>query len=117
MKIYLQSTQISDSISGRYENNNRGIAMTSIQPLADYVVVAAKEKLTKTASGLYLPDSSSQESASVQVLAVGPEVKTVKTSDRVVYKNEHEAVKIATDGDDYYLIKLENIIAKVEEHN
>lgn len=84
-----------------------------ITPLADYLVVKTKEKVTKTASGLYLPDNASQESSSVEVVAIGKEVTTVKVGDKIIYKNEYDAVKVTIVDKDYYLVKLENVIAKV----
>jgi len=58
-----------------------------IQPLADYVVAKGEEAETKTASGLYLPDKAQEKPKVAKVLAVGKEVKRVKTGDRIIYKS------------------------------
>ena len=52
-----------------------------ITPLADRVVAVREAAETKTASGLYLPDSSKEKPAFAVVEAVGPDVKTLKKGD------------------------------------
>jgi chaperonin GroES len=84
-----------------------------IIPLADYVVAKPKEKQTKTASGLYLPDAAVKELTLATVEAVGEDVKTLKAGDHIVYTKEYEATKITIKEVEYLLIKLENVIAKV----
>ena len=86
-----------------------------IVPLADYIVAKPKEKQTKTASGLYLPDAAVKELTLATVEAVGEDIKTLKVGDHIVYTKEYEAVKIAVKEVDYLLIKLENVIAKIKE--
>lgn len=83
-----------------------------ITPLADYVVVKQQEAQTKTASGLFLPDSAGEKPKIAEVLAVGPSVQDVKAGDRVVYGGySNTEIKVA--GVEYILIKNENIYAKV----
>lgn len=86
-----------------------------ITPLADYVVAKAKEKQTKTASGLYLPEAAVKELTMAEVMGVGEDVKNVRSGDKIVYKNEYEAIKVAVKDIEYLLIKSENIVAKVKE--
>jgi chaperonin GroES len=43
-----------------------------IKPLSDRVVVRREKKLQKTASGLFLPESSQEKSKIGQVLSIGP---------------------------------------------
>jgi chaperonin GroES len=84
-----------------------------IQPLADYLVVQQEEAETKTASGLYLPGGAQEKPKVAKVLAVGKDVKDVKTGDRVIYGGySNETVKI--DSQEYILVKLENIYATVK---
>ena len=42
-----------------------------IKPLADYVVAEAEAAQTKTASGLYLPDSAAEKPKIAKIVAVG----------------------------------------------
>lgn len=84
-----------------------------IQPLADYVVAQQEEAETKTASGLYIPGGAQEKPKVAKVLAVGKDVKDVKVGDRIIYGGySNETIKHA--GDEYMLIKLENIYATVK---
>ena len=59
----------------------------ALTPLADRVIATREEAATRTASGLYLPDSAKEKAIVAVIEVVGPEVKSLKAGDRVVYKN------------------------------
>ena len=84
-----------------------------VQPLADYVVLKQEAPQTKTASGLLLPDSAGEKPKIAEILAVGPEVKDVKVGDRVVFGG-YSNTDIKIDGEEYMLVKSENIYAKIQ---
>jgi chaperonin GroES len=84
-----------------------------IQPLADYVVAKAEEPMSKTASGLYLPDNAKEKPKVAKVLAVGKEAKQVKTGDRIIYKS-YSTTEIKLGNDEYILVKEEDILATVK---
>ncbi len=84
-----------------------------IQPLADYVVAEAEAAATKTASGLYLPDKAAEKPKIAKVLAVGKQVKDVKTGDRIVYGG-YSNTEIKVGDTEYLLVKEENIYATVK---
>jgi chaperonin GroES len=84
-----------------------------IQPLADYVVAQAEEAQSKTASGLYIPEKSQEKPKISKVVAVGKEVKEVKVGDRIIYGG-YSNTDVKHDGQDYMLIKEENIYAVVK---
>jgi chaperonin GroES len=83
-----------------------------IKPLADRVVAVKEEAKTKTASGLYLPDNAKEKSVVAEIKAVGPDVKTVKIGEKIIYK-EYSANEFKIDGTEYLLIKEEDILATV----
>lgn len=85
----------------------------NIKPLADYVVVQQEVAETKTASGLYLPTQAQEKPKVAKVLAVGKDVKEVKIGDRVVFGG-YSNTEVKHDGQDYILIKEENIFATVK---
>lgn len=85
----------------------------NINPLADYVVAQSEEAEAKTASGLYLPPSSQEKPKTAKVAAVGPEVKRVKTGDRIIYKS-YSTTEVKVGKDDYILVKEEDILATVK---
>lgn len=81
-----------------------------IKPLADRIVAVKEQAQTKTAAGLYLPDSAKEKSAVAKVVATGGEVKDIKVNDRIVYK-EYSVTEIKIDGIEYMLVKEEDVLA------
>ncbi len=88
------------------------MAKTSLQPLADWVVAQQEEAVTKTASGLYLPDKAAEKPKIAKVLKVGKKVKDVKPGERIVYKS-YSTTELKVDGTEYILVKEEDILATV----
>ncbi len=84
-----------------------------VKPLAEYVVVVAEEAPTKTSSGLYLPPSASEKPRVAKIVAIGTQVKDVKVGDRVLYKNEYEAVTVKLDGESFTVVNSQNLIAVI----
>ena len=85
---------------------------TPIQPLADRVVAVREVAATKTASGLYLPDNAKEKPVLANVVAVGPDVKSLKINDRIVYK-EYSTTELKIDGTEYLIVKEEDVLATV----
>ena len=83
---------------------------TPIKPLADRVVAVREIAQTKTASGIYLPDNAKEKPVVAVVEAVGPDVNTVKKSDKILYK-EYSTTEIKIDGTEYLIVKEEDILA------
>lgn len=85
---------------------------TPIKPLADRVVAVREQAQTKTASGLYLPDNAKEKPVVATVSAVGPDVKSVKSGDKILYK-EYSTTEIKIDGTEYLIVKEEDILATI----
>jgi chaperonin GroES len=85
---------------------------SAIKPLADYVVAQAEEAETKTASGLYIPESAQEKPKTVTVVAVGKDVKLVKVGDRIIHKS-FTTTEVKVGNDEYILVKEEDVIATV----
>lgn len=85
-----------------------------IQPLGEYVVVQPEQAQTKTASGLYLPDSAKEKPKTSVVVAIGSNVKDVKVGDRILFKNDYESTQVKLDKDEYTILYHKNIIAIVK---
>lgn len=85
-----------------------------IKPLADRVVILPKEAETKTASGLYIPDTAKEKPQQGTVVAVGPgkkdEPMEVKTGDVVLY-GKYAGTEVNIDGKDYLIMKQADILA------
>lgn len=85
---------------------------TPIKPLADRVVATREAVQTKTASGIFLPDSSKEKPVIAIVLAVGPDVKSLAVGDKIVYK-EYSTTELKVDGTEYLIVKEEDVLATV----
>lgn len=86
---------------------------TPIKPLADRVVAVREQAEAKTASGLYLPDSSKEKPVLAEVKAVGSDVKQVKVGDKIVYK-EYSTTELKINDVEYLIVKEEDILATVK---
>lgn len=84
-----------------------------IQPLADYVVAKTEEATSKTAGGIYIPETSAEKPKSAKVLAVGDETKGIKVGDRIIYK-DYSSTEVKIGSDTYVLVKTEDILAKLK---
>lgn len=94
------------------------MAKVSIRPLGDWVLVEPKKAEKQTATGLYIPDSASQERAKQgAVVAVGTGEKVlVKKGETVLYKGYYSDDDYIKEGKkEYLLVKAEDVIAVVEE--
>lgn len=85
---------------------------TPIKPLADRVVAVREEAATKTASGIYLPDNAKEKPVFAKVEAIGPDVKTLKVGDKIIYK-EYSTTELKVDGVEYLVVKEEDVLATI----
>jgi chaperonin GroES len=85
---------------------------TPIKPLADRVVAVREEVQTKTASGLYLPDNAKEKPVVARVVAIGPDVKSLKIGDKIVYK-EYSTTDLKINDKEYLIVKEEDVLATV----
>ena len=85
-----------------------------IKPLADRVLIQPKEAETKTASGLYIPDTAKEKPSEGKVLAVGPgkkdEPMEVKVGDEVIY-GKYSGTEVTVDDVKYLIVKQSVILA------
>ncbi len=85
-----------------------------IQPLSDRVLVEPQEAETKTASGIYIPDSAKEKPQQGKVVAVGKGKKdhdmTVKVGDTVLY-GKYSGSELKYEGKDYLIMREDDILA------
>ena len=85
-----------------------------IRPLADRVVIEPKEAETKTASGLYIPDTAKEKPQQGVVVAAGPgkkdEPMEVKVGDQVLY-GKYSGTEVTVDGNKYLIVRQSDILA------
>ena len=88
-----------------------------IKPLADRVLVQAQEAETKTASGLYIPDSAKEKPQQGVISAVGSgkkdEPMELKAGDKVMY-GKYSGTEVSYDGKDYLIMRQSDVIAVIE---
>lgn len=81
-----------------------------IKPLADRVVAVREEAQAKTASGIYLPDTAKEKPVIASVKAIGPDVKSLKIGDKIIYR-EYSTTDLKIEGTEYLIIKEEDVLA------
>ncbi|MBR5175444.1 MAG: co-chaperone GroES [Bacteroidales bacterium] len=85
-----------------------------IKPLADRVLIEPKEAETKTASGIYIPDTAKEKPQQGKVIAVGPgkkdEPMEVKVGDEVLY-GKYAGTEVTVEEKKYLIVKQSDILA------
>ena len=87
-----------------------------IRPLADRVVIEPKEAETKTAAGLYIPDTAKEKPQQGTVVAAGPgkkdEEMEIKVGDVVLY-GKYSGTEVTVDDKKYLIMKESDILAMI----
>jgi chaperonin GroES len=96
---------------------------TAIRPLNDKVLLERDEAETKTASGIFLPESSKEKPMTATVVAVGPgKVNTengtrtpigLKAGEKVII-SKWAGSEIKLDDQDYLLVDASEILAVID---
>ncbi|MEN8252723.1 MAG: co-chaperone GroES [Patescibacteria group bacterium] len=88
---------------------------TKITPLGDNVLIKPVMPETKTASGIYIPETATEEKSSQgEVIAIGENEKIAVKKGQVVMFKKYGGEELKIDGDDHVMVKNEEIIAIVE---
>lgn len=88
------------------------------RPTAGYLLIEPLEKETKTTSGIYLPDNSTEKPQTGKVIATGNKVymdnheveSPAKVGDIILYK-KWGANEVKIDGKDYLFVKFDDVLA------
>ena len=91
-------------------------------PLGDKIVLRQLEAEETTKSGIVLPGQAKEKQQAAEVIAVGPGgnidgkevVLHVKTGDKVIY-SKYAGTDVELDGEEYIIVKQNDILAIVEE--
>jgi chaperonin GroES len=86
-----------------------------VRPLADRVLVKPEKSETKTAGGIIIPDTAQEKTQIGSVAAVGDDKEKikVKVGDKIMH-DKYAGSSIKIDGEDYLIVKSEDIIAVIE---
>jgi len=92
----------------------KGAFSSKIKPLADRVVVQPQEAETKTASGLYIPDTAKEKPQRGKIVAAGSgkkdEPMELKEGDMVLY-GKYAGTEINIDGEEYLIMRQSDVLA------
>ncbi|MEX1366545.1 MAG: co-chaperone GroES [Nannocystaceae bacterium] len=93
-----------------------------IRPLHDRVVVTRVAEATKTAGGLFIPDSAKEKPARGKVVAVGEGKRDadgkrialdVKKGDEILF-GKYSGTELKLDGEEHIVLREEEILAVIE---
>jgi len=93
-----------------------------IRPLHDRVVVRRMEEERTSAGGIVIPDSATEKPIQGEIIAVGngkildsgeSRPLDVKVGDRVLF-GKYSGTEVKLDGDDYLVMREEDIMGVVE---
>ena len=95
----------------------------TIRPLHDRILVKRLEEETKTAGGLFIPDTAKEKPQQGEVLAVGPGKRSdqtgelipmdVNVGDTVVY-SKYGGTEITSEGKDLLILSARDVLAIVK---
>ena len=85
-----------------------------MKPLADRVLIEPAEAETKTASGIFIPDTAKEKPQKGTVIAVGSgkkdEPMELKQGDLVLY-GKYAGTEITVEGKDYLMMRQSDVLA------
>jgi chaperonin GroES len=93
----------------------------SVQPLEDRILVKPIEPATQTASGLYLPESSTEKPIQGKVVAVGPgklldngtlAAMTIQVGNTVVY-GKYAGTEVEIEDVDHLILRESEVLGVV----
>jgi chaperonin GroES len=94
----------------------------NLRPLQDRIIVKRVEEETKTAGGLFIPETAKEKPQRGEIVATGNGKKTedgkvlpldVKVGDIVLF-GKYAGTEIKVDGDDFLMMREDDILAVVE---
>jgi chaperonin GroES len=88
----------------------------NIKPLSDRVLIEPVAAETKTASGIFIPDTAKEKPQKGTVVAIGTGTKdhamTVKIGDTVLY-GKYAGTELKLEGKDYLIMREDDILAVI----
>ncbi|MFZ1720617.1 MAG: co-chaperone GroES [Candidatus Moraniibacteriota bacterium] len=85
----------------------------TIRPLGENVLIASEKPETKTASGIYLPETAGEKPQQGKVIAIGESDKIkVKVGNQVIY-TRYGGTEVDIDGAVYLIITQKELLAVI----
>jgi len=95
----------------------------NLRPLQDRIIVKRVEEETKTAGGLFIPETAKEKPQRGEIVAVGNGKKTeegkvlpldVKVGDLVLF-GKYAGTEVKVDGEEYLMMREDDLLAVVEK--
>lgn len=93
-----------------------------IRPLHDRILVKRIDEETKTAGGLFIPDSAKEKPVQAKVIAVGAGKRDkegklialdVKEGDRVLF-SKYSGSEVKIDGEEHLIMREDDLLAVID---
>ncbi len=93
-----------------------------IRPLHDRILVKRLEEESKTAGGLFIPDTAKEKPIQAKVIAVGSGKRDkdgkvialeVKAGDKILF-SKYSGSEVKIDGEDHLIMREEDILAVLD---
>jgi chaperonin GroES len=93
-----------------------------LRPLQDRILVKRLEEESKTAGGIFIPDTAKEKPQKGEIVAVGKGKKTddgkvipldVKVGDQVLF-GKYAGTEIKVEGQDYLIMREDDILGVIE---
>jgi chaperonin GroES len=92
------------------------MSKVNFKPNEDRVLVEPAPAETRTASGIYIPDTAQEKPQKGKVIAVGEGLKdkpvTVKVGDNILY-GKYAGTEISIDGKEYLIMRNSDIFGTI----
>jgi chaperonin GroES len=94
----------------------------NLRPLQDRIIVKRLEEETKTAGGIFIPETAKEKPQKGEVIAVGKGKKTedgkvlpvdVKKGDKVLF-GKYAGTEIKIDGEEFLIMREDDILGIME---
>lgn len=94
----------------------------NLRPLQDRIIVKRIEEETKTAGGIFIPDSAKEKPQRGEIVAVGNGKKTedgkvipvdLKAGDKVLF-GKYAGTEIKVEGQEYLIMREDDILGVIE---
>ena len=93
-----------------------------IRPLHDRILIKRVDEETKTASGLFIPDTAKEKPIQAKVVAVGAGKRDkdgkvhaleVKAGDRVLF-SKYSGTEVKIDGEEHLILREDDLLAIID---
>lgn len=84
----------------------------NVKPLGERVLVKSEKAEERTASGLFIPQTSQEKTQFAVVSAVGSDVKSVKVGDKILH-DKYVGTALKIEDEDYLILELKDVLAVI----